>query len=96
MPDLVIRGGTLFDGMGGEPYVADIAITNGKIIAVGSVVEYGREEIDARGKMVTPGFIDIHTHYDGQLIWDDGSHRQLRRRLRTLSSGRPHPPDQAS
>jgi N-acyl-D-amino-acid deacylase len=71
MPDLVIRGGTLFDGMGGEPYVADIAITNGKIIAVGSVVEYGREEIDARGKMVTPGFIDIHTHYDGQLIWEE-------------------------
>jgi len=67
--DLVIRGGTIFDGMGGEPYVADIAITNGRIIAIGAVPEVGREEIDARGKMVTPGFIDVHTHYDGQLIW---------------------------
>ena len=69
MADLVIRGGTIFDGMGGQPYVADIAITNGKIIAIGAVPEVGREEIDARGKMVTPGFIDVHTHYDGQLIW---------------------------
>jgi N-acyl-D-aspartate/D-glutamate deacylase len=69
--DLVIRNGTIFDGTGGEPYVADIAIAEGKIVVVGSVAETGREEIDASGKMVTPGFIDVHTHYDGQLTWDE-------------------------
>ncbi|WP_439817239.1 N-acyl-D-amino-acid deacylase family protein [Zavarzinia sp. CC-PAN008] len=69
MADLVIRGGTIFDGTGGEPFVADIAITGGRIVTVGTVSGTGREEIDATGKMVTPGFIDVHTHYDGQLIW---------------------------
>ncbi len=69
--DLVIRGGTIFDGAGGEPFVGDVAITGGKIIAVGAFAGRGREEIDAAGKMVTPGFIDVHTHYDGQLIWSD-------------------------
>jgi N-acyl-D-aspartate/D-glutamate deacylase len=67
--DLVIRGGTVFDGAGAEGFVADVAIKDGKIIAVGSFEGQGREEIDATGKMVTPGFIDVHTHYDGQLIW---------------------------
>ena len=67
--DLVIRGGTVFDGNGGAPYVADVAIAGGEIIAVGAFAGQGREEIDATGKMVTPGFIDVHTHYDGQLIW---------------------------
>jgi N-acyl-D-amino-acid deacylase len=67
--DLVIRSGTIFDGSGGEPFVADVAISHGKIIAVGAYAGRGREEIDAAGKMVTPGFIDVHTHYDGQLIW---------------------------
>jgi N-acyl-D-aspartate/D-glutamate deacylase len=67
--DLVIRGGTIFDGTGGEPFVGDVAIANGRIIAVGAFEGRGREEIDAAGKMVTPGFIDVHTHYDGQLIW---------------------------
>jgi len=67
--DLVIRGGTVFDGTGGAPFVADVAIRDGRIVAVGAVAERGREEIDASGKLVTPGFIDVHTHYDGQLIW---------------------------
>jgi N-acyl-D-aspartate/D-glutamate deacylase len=67
--DLVIRGGTIFDGTGGEPFVGDVAIKDGKIIAVGAFDGTGAEEIDAAGKMVTPGFIDVHTHYDGQLIW---------------------------
>ncbi|QOZ12770.1 amidohydrolase family protein [Bradyrhizobium sp. CCBAU 51765] len=68
-PDLVIRGGTVADGSGGELFEADVAITGGKISAVGKVAGAGREEIDARGKLVTPGFVDVHTHYDGQVTW---------------------------
>ena len=71
MHDLVIRRGTVVDGTGGKPFIADVAIDNGKISAVGSVSEKGREEIDATGKIVAPGFVDIHTHYDGQATWDD-------------------------
>jgi N-acyl-D-aspartate/D-glutamate deacylase len=67
--DLVIRGGTVFDGAGGEPFVADVAIKDGRIVAIGAFEGPAAEEIDAAGKMVTPGFIDVHTHYDGQLIW---------------------------
>ena len=67
--DLVIRGGTIFDGTGAEPYVADVVIKDGKIADIGTFTGQARETIDAAGKMVTPGFIDVHTHYDGQLIW---------------------------
>ncbi|WP_315722610.1 MULTISPECIES: N-acyl-D-amino-acid deacylase family protein [unclassified Bradyrhizobium] len=68
-PDLVIRGGTIADGSGGELYEADVAIADGRIVAVGKVAASGREEIDARGRLVTPGFVDVHTHYDGQVTW---------------------------
>jgi N-acyl-D-aspartate/D-glutamate deacylase len=68
--DLVIRGGTLADGLGGELRDGDVAISDGRIVAVGRVDGRGREEIDARGRLVTPGFVDIHTHYDGQASWD--------------------------
>ncbi|MDN5003065.1 amidohydrolase family protein [Bradyrhizobium sp. GCM10027634] len=68
-PDLVIRGGTVADGHGGELFEADVAITGGQISEVGKVAAKGREEIDARGKLVTPGFVDVHTHYDGQVTW---------------------------
>ncbi|MGI9360476.1 MAG: N-acyl-D-amino-acid deacylase family protein [Parasphingorhabdus sp.] len=71
MHDMVIRGGTVVDGTGGEPFVADIAIDGDRVSQVGSVTAQGREEIDATGKVVTPGFVDIHTHYDGQATWDD-------------------------
>jgi N-acyl-D-amino-acid deacylase len=67
--DLVIRGGTIYDGTGAEPYVADVVIKDGKITGIGTFTGQARETIDAAGKMVTPGFIDVHTHYDGQLIW---------------------------
>ena len=71
MYDLIVRGGTVVDGTGAEPFVGDVAIQDGKVIEVGSVSETGREEIDATGKIVTPGFVDIHTHYDGQATWDE-------------------------
>jgi N-acyl-D-aspartate/D-glutamate deacylase len=68
--DLVIRGGTLADGTGAALHEGDVAIRDGGIAAIGKVAGAGREEIDARGKLVTPGFVDIHTHYDGQATWD--------------------------
>ena len=68
--DLVIRGGTVADGTGTGTREADVAIKDGKIAAVGAVSGKGAEEIDAKGLLVTPGFVDIHTHYDGQATWD--------------------------
>ncbi|MEQ9662412.1 MAG: D-aminoacylase [Parasphingopyxis sp.] len=70
MHDLVIRGGTIVDGLGGEPFTGDIAIDGDLISQVGTVEGEGREEIDASGRIVTPGFVDVHTHYDGQATWD--------------------------
>ncbi len=69
--DLVIRRGTVMDGTGGAARQADVAIAQGRIVAVGQVNGRGAEEIDAQGKLVTPGFVDIHTHYDAQAVWDD-------------------------
>jgi len=68
-PDLVIRGGNIADGKGGDLFEADIAIRDGRIAEVGKVLGKGKEEIDAKGKLVTPGFVDVHTHYDGQVTW---------------------------
>lgn len=75
--DLVIRGGTVADGNGSPLFEADIAVDGGRIAAVGKVGGAGSEEIDARGKLVAPGWVDIHSHYDAQAMWDD----------RLLSSG---------
>ncbi|MFT3721711.1 N-acyl-D-amino-acid deacylase family protein [Pseudorhodoferax sp.] len=69
--DIVIRNGTVVDGSGGPPRKADVAIADGKIAKIGTVAEQGVEEIDATGKLVTPGFVDIHTHYDGQVTWEN-------------------------
>ena len=69
--DLVIRGGTIVDGSGAKRYSGDVAVSDGWIVQVGRVEGRGREEIDAAGLLVTPGFVDIHTHYDGQSIWSD-------------------------
>lgn len=68
--DIVIRNGTIMDGNGGAPFPGDVGIKDGKIAEIGSITERGREEIDAEGLSVTPGFVDIHTHYDGQAMWD--------------------------
>lgn len=70
MHDLVIRNGLVADGTGASVRRADIAIDNGVIAAVGEVNDRGRDEIDAEGLLVTPGFVDIHTHFDGQITWD--------------------------
>ena len=71
MADVVIRGGTILDGLGGEPFEADLAIDGSKISEIGENVPKGKEEIDASGKIVTPGFIDPHTHYDAQVTWSN-------------------------
>ncbi len=70
MHDLVIRNGLIYDGSGGVPFEGDVAIDGDRIAAVGKVSGAGREEIDAKGRLVTPGFVDIHTHFDGQVTWD--------------------------
>src|SRR6201996_3261542 len=69
--DLVVRSGTVIDGAGGERFEADVAVKDGVIVEGGRVSGRGREEIDAHGLLVTPGFVDVHTHYDGQATWDE-------------------------
>lgn len=68
--DLVIRNGNIVDGSGKKPFLGDIAIDDRKITKVGEVINSGKKEIDANGNLVSPGWVDIHTHYDGQVCWD--------------------------
>ena len=68
--DLVIRGGEIHDGLGNPGIIGDVAISGDRIVAVGTITGSGTQEIDARGKLVTPGFVDVHTHYDGQATWE--------------------------
>ena len=68
--DVVIRNGNIVDGSGKKPFLGDIAIDEGKITKVGEVINSGKKEIDADGNLVSPGWVDIHTHYDGQVCWD--------------------------
>lgn len=70
MFDLVIRNGTVIDGTGVPGRVADVAVSEGRIVAVGEVTEQGENEIDASGLIVAPGFVDVHTHFDAQVFWD--------------------------
>lgn len=71
MFDIIIKGGTIVDGTGAPSFVGDVAIRDGRIVEVGNVDGGAHEVIDAHGLLVTPGFVDIHTHYDGQVTWDD-------------------------
>ena len=70
MYDSIVRNGTIIDGTGNDRFVADIAIKDGKIAKIGQITDPATNEIDATGKLVTPGWVDIHTHYDGQATWD--------------------------
>ena len=70
MYDLIIRGGRLIDGTGGPARGGDVAVQGGKIAAVGEVVGPARRVLEADGRVVAPGFIDLHTHYDAQVFWD--------------------------
>jgi len=70
MHDLVIRGGTIVDGLGTPRYAGDIAIDDGRLTQVGGRAGMAKRTLDAAGHLVTPGWVDIHTHYDGQATWD--------------------------
>jgi N-acyl-D-aspartate/D-glutamate deacylase len=87
MHDLVIRGGRVVDGTGGPSGVADVAVTDGRITAVGTVPDAGVREIDATGNVVCPGFVDIHTHYDAQLLWDTTGSPSVQHGVTTVLGG---------
>ncbi len=71
MLDVAIKGGTIVDGTGEQSYTADIGVRDGQIVEIGTITESARQLIDADGALVTPGWVDVHTHYDGQVTWDD-------------------------
>ena len=71
MHDIVIRGGRIVDGTGAPAAQGDVAIDGDKIVQVGGKAGPGRREVKADGRIVTPGWVDVHTHYDGQATWDD-------------------------
>ena len=70
MYDLVIRNARIADGLGGPLVEGDLAVKDGKVAAIGAVEGRGKEEVDAQGQVLAPGVIDVHTHYDAQLLWD--------------------------
>ena len=70
MHDLVIRNATIVDGTGNDRFTGDVAIESGRIVSVGEVPGKGKKEIDAEGHLLAPGWVDVHTHYDGQATWD--------------------------
>jgi N-acyl-D-aspartate/D-glutamate deacylase len=87
MFDLIFKGGLVVDGTGGEPRLADVGIKNGLIAAIGDITESAVETIDAHGAWITPGFIDLHTHYDGQATWDDAFVPSIYHGVTTLVMG---------
>ncbi len=71
MYDLIIENGKIYDGNGGDPFEASIAVKDGKIVEIGSISGKAASTVDAKGCIITPGFVDLHTHYDGQVSWDE-------------------------
>jgi N-acyl-D-aspartate/D-glutamate deacylase len=69
--DLIIHGGLIVDGSGGHPFEGDVGITGSTITGLGRLTGSAKRSIEARGRIVTPGFVDIHTHYDGQVTWEN-------------------------
>ncbi len=87
MLDLIIKGGLVVDGTGAQPRVADVGVKDGRITAIGSISDSANEIVDAHGAWVTPGFIDLHTHYDGQATWDDAFVPSIYHGVTTLVMG---------
>lgn len=87
MYDLVIRNGKVVDGSGAPAYNADVAVNGNRIVKIGMINEAARSEVDATGKVVTPGFIDPHTHFDAQLLWDGCAKPALSHGVTTIVSG---------
>jgi len=87
MLDLLIKGGTVVDGSGAAPFVADVGVKGGLIVEIGHITSATRETVDATGAWVTPGFVDIHTHYDGQATWDETFSPSIHHGVTTLVMG---------
>jgi N-acyl-D-aspartate/D-glutamate deacylase len=87
MLDFAITGGTIIDGTGSAPYTADVAVQDGRIVEIGRVTGEARERIDADGALVCPGWVDIHTHYEGQVTWDDALEPSASKGVTTLVMG---------
>src|ERR1700709_137581 len=85
--DMKISGAMICDGSGGAPYGADIAISDGQIVEIGTIIAPAGREIDATGLIVTPGFIDPHTHYDAQALWDGDLENSIRHGVTTAITG---------
>ena len=87
MLDLLIKGATVVDGTGAAARTADVGVKDGRIAEVGSITADARERIDAAGAWLTPGFVDIHTHYDGQASWDETFSPSIHHGVTTLMMG---------
>ncbi|WOJ96577.1 amidohydrolase family protein [Congregibacter brevis] len=85
--DLKITGGLVYDGEGSEPRQTNVAVRNGAIVAIGECAGEARETLDATGHIVTPGFVDLHTHYDGQVSWDAGMQPSVNHGVSTVVMG---------
>ena len=88
MLDLLIRGATVVDGSGAEPFSADVGIQDGRITEVGRISSATRQTLRADGAWLTPGFVDIHTHYDGQATWDQTFSPSIHHGVTTVLTGK--------